>query len=93
MENENLYMRINYGRKDSTIIQDKKSFIGNKKENTSRYLLAGGIYNKNGGTIMFKANNAEEARDFANHNILNNNKLQELKRDIIILPKYICEEK
>lgn len=92
MCNENLYMRINYGTMDGNVMPNKRSFIGKQKENTSRYLLAGGVYSKNGATVMFKANSAEEARSFAQNNTMMNKRLQELKRDVIILPKYICEE-
>lgn len=92
MRNDNLYMRINYTDKamgGSNTSSKKYDLLKTQKE-SSKYLLAGGVLNKNKGSIMFKANNMEEAMSFARNNILTKNKggnLKELNRDIIILPK------
>ena len=92
MRNDNLYMRINYTDKamvETSTSKKKYDLLKTQKE-SSKYLLAGGVLNKNKGSIMFKASNMEEAMSFAKNNILTKNKgsnLKELNRDIIILPK------
>ena len=45
------------------------------------------MYNRNGGTIMFKAKNIEEATEIANNNLVakaSANKYEHLKMDYII---------
>ncbi|WP_017414788.1 MULTISPECIES: hypothetical protein [Clostridium] len=44
------------------------SFIENKMKEASKYFLCGGILNKNGGKLIFKARNIEEVNEFAKSN-------------------------
>ena len=41
-------------------IKEKK--MNYKNNNSSKYLLCGGTYNKNGGTFIFQADSLEEAQ-------------------------------
>lgn len=48
------------------------NFIENNKVETGKYMLCGGILNKKGGKVLFKARSMEEANEFAKHNPLSN---------------------
>lgn len=92
METGNLYIRLNYkveGQKND--IYRHGAVISNRRNVcTSRYMVGGGIYNKNGGTIVFKAKDLNDAINIANNNPLKNNskiKYEEVKRDLVIITK------
>ncbi|MEG0772548.1 hypothetical protein [Clostridium sp.] len=44
------------------------SFIENTMKEASKYMLCGGILNKNGGKLIFKARNIEEVNEFTKSN-------------------------
>lgn len=52
----------------------------------NKYLIGGGLYNKDGGNLTFKARNLEEAKNIAN-NISHNNKFKNL--NLLLLPDSI----
>lgn len=93
MKNTDLFMRINYraeGKDTETIRYD--AHIKYNKQDSNKYMICGGIYNKNGGTIIFKAKDLKEAEEIANNNPLTKSvvhKYQEVKRDLCFLPQAI----
>jgi hypothetical protein len=87
MEKKDLVVKINYTKEgnDNLAIIYTESVA--KVNHSSKYLICGGMYNRNGGTITFKAKNIEEATQIANNNLVVNagvNKYEYLKRDYII---------
>ena len=87
MEINDLFVKINYSREgndSSAIICTANT---DKVNHSSKYLICGGKYNRNGGTIMFKAKNIEEATEIANNNLVvkaGANKYEYFKKDYII---------
>ena len=75
MNNDNLLVKINYVAKDSDeCINHAGVHINNSTNiNSSKYLIAGGIYNKNRGALIFNARNIEEANQIIDNNKLINN--------------------
>ena len=87
METKDLLVKINYSREGNDSLAITYASSTNKVIHSSKYLLCGGRYNRNGGTIMFKAKNIEEAAEIANNNLVVNataNKYQYFKKDYII---------
>ncbi|MGH4051767.1 MAG: hypothetical protein ACREVX_10530 [Clostridium sp.] len=72
METKDLLVKMNYSREgsDSLAITYTQSTV--KADHSSKYLICGGRYNRNGGTITFKAKNIEEATEIANNNLVGN---------------------
>lgn len=58
------------------------------KVNENKYLIGGGVYNRDGGNLTFKAKSFEEAKNIAN-NINHNKKFNNL--NCILLPDIIVE--
>lgn len=89
MEN-NLYICINYKARGEIKGEDYNLSIKKEAINTSnKYLIGGGVYHRNGGKLVYKARNMKEAREFAEKNVFNKhkeNKFEEVKRNIVILP-------
>ncbi len=86
MENKDLLVKINYTQQgsDSLSIVYATNTNADKGKHSSKYLICGGMYNRNGGTIMFKAKNIEEATEIANNNLVARagaNKHNYIKRD------------
>ncbi|CAM2868969.1 hypothetical protein HAHI6034_06825 [Hathewaya histolytica] len=89
----NLYVCINYKAKGDKVednynlrIKDQSSQMG------SKYLICGGIYNKNGGKLVYKARDFKEAMDLAHNNVFKkdkNDRFEEVKRDVLIIPSTI----
>lgn len=52
---------------------DNKNFKG-------KYLIGGGVYNRNSGCFVFKAKDIEEAKNIANNNYFIKQKLYEYKK-------------
>ncbi|MBU3190132.1 hypothetical protein K9O30_13570 [Clostridium bowmanii] len=85
METKDLWVKINYSQEGSDSLSIAYTASTDKVNHSSKYLICGGRYNKNGGTIMFKAKNMEEATEIANNNLVANagtNKYEYLKRII-----------
>lgn len=63
-----IFVKINYKLdiESKTKIKEKK--MNYKEYNSSRYMICGGTYNKNGGTFIFQANDLEEANKIINDN-------------------------
>ncbi|MDF2879754.1 MAG: hypothetical protein K0R54_311 [Clostridiaceae bacterium] len=91
MDSYNIFARLNY--KNSNIISNNnyetvKIHIDNKlDEVSSKYWICGGIYNKYGRTMIFKAKNINEINEFTkNIKQLKNTKIN---YDVFMLPKSI----
>ncbi len=55
-------VKIDYGVKDCDVCTPYKGVqLSSVNNNGSRYMVAGGIYNKNRGALMFEARSLEEA--------------------------------
>jgi len=83
METKDLWVKINYSQEGNDSLAITYIESTNKVNHSSKYLICGGMYNRNGGTIMFKAKNIEEATEIANNNLVANagsNKYENLKR-------------
>ncbi|MEK6263847.1 MAG: hypothetical protein N2B06_03635 [Clostridium sp.] len=72
MENNNLLVKINYTQEGNDSLQITYAANSEKVSHSSKYLICGGRYNRNGGTIMFKAKNLEEAAQIASNNLVAN---------------------
>ncbi|MBK5240894.1 hypothetical protein [Clostridium sp.] len=72
MENKDLLVKINYTQEGNDSLQIIYTSSTEKAKHSSKYLICGGRYNRNGGTIMFKAKNIEEAAEIANNNLVAN---------------------
>ncbi|MGV8981171.1 hypothetical protein [Clostridium sp.] len=85
METKDLWVKINYSQEGNDSLAITYTTNTNNVDHASKYLICGGRYNRNGGTIMFKAKNMEEATEIANNNLVANagaNKYEYLKRSI-----------
>jgi len=85
METKDLLVKINYRQEGNDSLAITYTESTDKVNHCSKYLICGGMYNRNGGTIMFKAKNMEEAAEIANNNLVANagaNKREYLKRII-----------
>lgn len=85
METKDLWVKINYSQEGNDSLAITYATNTNKVNHSSKYLICGGRYNRNGGTIMFKAKDMEEATEIANNNLVANagtNKYEYLKRII-----------
>ncbi|MBZ9689654.1 hypothetical protein G9F72_025590 [Clostridium estertheticum] len=83
METKDLWVKINYSQEGNDSLAITYAASTNKGNHSSKYLICGGMYNRNGGTIMFKAKDIEEATEIANNNLVANagsNKYEYLKR-------------
>lgn len=67
-------------------INGNQDIYGQVPEN--KYLIGGGFYNRDGGSLTFKARNLEEAKNIA-YNISHSNKFNNL--NFILLPDNIAE--
>lgn len=84
----NIFVRISYNNikgdnLKSTKIRNTK--IRNTKIKSNKYLIAGGFYNKNGGTMVFKAKSLEEVRQITERKPLI--KDASMRYDVVILPQ------
>ena len=80
METKELLVKINYLREGNDSLAIIYADSTDKVKHSSKYLICGGMYNRNGGTIIFKAKNIEEATQIANNNLVakaNANKFQQ----------------
>jgi len=75
--NTNIYVKINYELEGSkpTSVGNGAHINNSNTINSSKYLIAGGFYNKNRGTMLFNARSLEEAEEVANKSKLLNNNL------------------
>lgn len=85
MEENNLFVRICSSNLEES--NKKTTKIRNKTINANKYLIAGGFYNKKGGTMVFKARNMEEVEKITKENIFI--KDMGMRYDVVILPKNI----
>lgn len=91
MDNNNLFVTINY-KKDKFNMSNgdnisHRTTIRNGEVNSSKYLIGGGVYNKNGGTVVFKAKNLEEIKQITLERPLIKDAF--MKYDVVIIPKTI----
>ena len=85
METKDLWVKINYSKEGNDSLEITYTTNTNKVNHASKYLICGGMYNRNGGTITFKAKDIEEATEIANNNLVANagsNKYEYIKRVI-----------
>lgn len=92
MDNNNLFVTINYRAKDKlNIIKEdtdvRRTRIRNGEVNATKYLIGGGVYNKNGGTVVFKAKNLEEIKQVTSERPLVKDAF--MKYDVVIIPKTV----
>lgn len=68
--NNNIYVTINYELEGSkpTEVGNGAHINNSKNINSSKYLIAGGFYNRNRGAMLFNARNIEEAEAIASKN-------------------------
>jgi len=87
METKDLLVKVNYSREGNDSLAITYATSTDKVNHSSKYLICGGMYNRDGGTIIFKAKNIEEATEIANNNLVAKaavNKYEYLKRDYIV---------
>lgn len=90
---DNLFIKIDYNNSNSNF---SSNYSGahincNNKINSTRYLIGGGIYNKNKGNFIFKVKDLEEANAIVNNNFLTKNnevKYNEVKCNFFAVPIY-----
>ncbi|KZL91222.1 hypothetical protein [Clostridium magnum] len=85
MDEYNLYVKINY----KTLDNREKVAVGGTKVNngkisSSRYLIGGGVYNRNGGSVIFTAKNLEEIKQ-----ITVNKRDMSMNYNVAVIPKGI----
>jgi uncharacterized protein len=87
---EGLFVKINYNNNGRTyennIGNDKVSRSGDF--NVKKYLLCAGVFNKNGGTMIFQANSMDEAEQIIQNNPFSKSLIytyEILKGDVIAL--------
>jgi len=70
-----IYVTINYELEGSKPTEaGSGAHINNSKNiNSSKYLIAGGFYNRNRGAMLFNARTMEEAEEIASRNKLIHN--------------------
>lgn len=89
VKSNSLFVRINY-TVDNELNENYryKAHIV-KNENEKKRMICAGIYTKNGGMLIYKAKDIQEAREMAGNNIISRSesrKYIETKKDIISLP-------
>ncbi|MBU3110560.1 hypothetical protein [Clostridium lacusfryxellense] len=85
METKDLLVKINYSKEGNDSLAITYAQNTDKINHSSKYLICGGMYNRNGGTIIFKAKNIEEATEIANNNLVakaGSNKYEYIKQGI-----------
>lgn len=92
MDNNNLFVTINYRtgdklNKNIENIAAPRTKIRNGEVNATKYLIGGGVYNKNGGTVVFKAKNLEEIKQVTSDYPLIKDAF--MKYDVVIIPKTV----
>ncbi|WP_035795760.1 hypothetical protein [Clostridium akagii] len=79
----NIFVRISYN--NANVDNLKSTKIRNGEINANKYLIAGGFYNKNGGSMVFKAKSLEEVRQITEGKPLIEN--ANMRYDVVILPQ------
>ncbi|MFT8316147.1 MAG: hypothetical protein ABF633_18130 [Clostridium sp.] len=92
MDKNNLFVKIDYIINDSEDKPKENKVLHNTKIRNSdikatKYLIGGGVYNKSGGTIVFKAKNLEEIKNVTSQKPLVKDAF--MRYDVVILPKSI----
>lgn len=84
MKKNNLFIRINYKENENySELVGAHELMSYTNSNSSKYLICRGIFNKNGGTIIFKAKNFKEAEEMLNNNPLTKSVIHKLLIDVI----------
>lgn len=89
MKSNSLFVRINYSVDNETKENQRYKAHIVKNDNEKKRMICAGIYTKNGGMLIYKAKDIQEARDMAGNNIISKNesrKYIEIKKDIVSLP-------
>lgn len=89
MKSNSLFVRINYKVDNETKENQRYKAHIVKNDNEKKRMICAGIYTKNGGMLIYKAKDMEEARDMAGNNIIcrsESRKYIEVKKDIVSLP-------
>ncbi|PJI07913.1 MULTISPECIES: hypothetical protein [Clostridium] len=69
MDKNNIFLRISYSAEEikdmcdnqfAVDIKNKKTRIRNHKSESKKYLIAGGVYNRKGGTVFFSVKNMND---------------------------------
>lgn len=67
-KNLGIFVKINYKLDKESKKNITEKNVRYKEVNLTKYLLCGGTYNKNGGTLIFQANDLEEAQRIISEN-------------------------
>lgn len=85
MDEYNLFVRINYkALENSEKVAIGRTKVNNGKITSSRYLIGGGVYNRNGGSVIFTAKNIEEVKQ-----ITVNKRDMSMNYNVAVIPKGI----
>lgn len=91
MDSYNIFARLNYRNSNISSNKNYETFkvnTGNKNnEINSKYWICGGIYNKYGRTMIFKAKNINEINEFTKS--IKQLKNTKINYDVFMLPKSI----
>lgn len=89
MKSNSLFVRINYSVDNEAKENHRYKAHIVKNDNVQKRMICAGIYTKNGGMLIYKAKDIQEARDMAGNNIISKSesrKYIEIKKDIVSLP-------
>ncbi len=63
MDKYNVFVTINYKSSDKDeVVEPSKIRVNNREITGNKYLMAGGVYNRKGGTVIFSAKSLEEVK-------------------------------
>lgn len=71
MDKNNIFLRISYSaeeikdmcnNKAIENIENKKTKVRNHRSESKKYLIAGGVYNRKGGTVFFSLKNMNDVQ-------------------------------
>jgi hypothetical protein len=85
MDEYNIFVRINYNAMENREkVAVGRTKVNNGKISSSRYLIGGGVYNKNGGSVVFTAKSLEEIKQ-----ITVNKRDMSMNYNVAVIPKGI----
>ena len=85
MDEYNIFVRINYKTMENREkVSVGRTKVNNGKVSSSRYLIGGGVYNKNGGSVIFTAKSLDEIKQ-----ITVNKRDMSMNYNVAVIPKEI----
>jgi uncharacterized protein YciI len=85
---QGLFVKIKYNNQGENRSNNMSGVAKSKDMNVKKYLLCAGVFNKDGGTMIFQAENMAEAEQIINNNPFVGSKVYNfeiLNRDVIAL--------